>query len=253
MSLKVEQVNSDIVEIWEDHSHFLTDRRPSDESPWPRWPALYDELVDNPDVLYVGLNPSFHDRQMKRRLEEFSQPLALEDLRWTGYEQEIADFLQWERGYAKENYSYFKPMREFASEHGLTWDHIDVFILRLTSQNKLEEALDIGAYAEGEHQHPFLRRQVDLFFDLLGELSPGVIVVENAFARDFLKETRLTNDRYNLTPENGVDPETGYQTTNLDGVTPIFFSGMLSGQRALDIGSRQRLHWHVLQALNEAK
>jgi hypothetical protein len=30
---------------------------------------------------------------------------------------------------------------------------------------------------------------------------------------------------------------------------PIFFSGMLSGQRALDVHSRERLVWHMKLAL----
>lgn len=32
--------------------------------------------------------------------------------------------------------------------------------------------------------------------------------------------------------------------------TPAFFTSMLSGQRALDIGSRERLMWHIRRAWN---
>ena len=35
--------------------------------------------------------------------------------------------------------------------------------------------------------------------------------------------------------------------------TPVFFSSMLSGQRALDIGSMERLKWQVKRALQEIK
>jgi hypothetical protein len=33
--------------------------------------------------------------------------------------------------------------------------------------------------------------------------------------------------------------------------TPIFFTGRLSGQRALDLGSRKRLLWHVKKILGQ--
>lgn len=249
MEIDVEPVNSRIVEAWENHVEFLQSNRPEDESPWPRWPALYDNIVENPEVLYVGLNPSFYASQMGRRIVESTYDLDMDDLRWTGFEKEVAEFLKWERTYAKENYAYFKPMRSFADENGLNWDHIDVFVTRVTSQNKLDESLGLEAYAMGEKQNAFLEKQVDLFFDLLHKISPKVIVVENAFARDFLKQTRLKGEKYNLTPEDGVDPNKGFQTIDLGGQVPIFFTGMLSGRRALDIGSRQRLEWHILQAL----
>jgi len=250
MSINVDWVNTKIQEIWEDHSQFLAENRPNGESPWPRWPALYDELIENPDVLYVGLNPSFYKDQMKQRLQEYMEPLELDDLRWTGHDEDVHDFLKWERKYAKESYSYFTPMRNFGIDHDLMWEHIDIFVTRVTSQNKLDDSIGVEAYTEGKHQHAFLKRQLDLFFSLLNELAPDVVVVENALARDFLKGTRLKNTTYDLTPEENVDPESGYQTIELKDETPIFFSGMLSGRRALDIGSRQRLHWHVAKAHN---
>jgi hypothetical protein len=250
MPVDVDDVNSRILEIWERHGEYTEGKQPDDERIWPRWPALYDELDESPDVLYVGLNPSFSIPQITTRIEESAFHLDLEDLRWTGYDKEVAEFLKWERAYAKREYSYFKPMRDFEREYGLSWEHIDVLVSRLTSQKKLNQALDIEQYAEGSHQHPFVSEQLDLFFHLLDDISPNAVVVENAFARDFLKDVRLTSDRYNLTPEDSVDPNTGFQFIELDSRTPIFFSGMLTGQRALDRGSRERLGWHVKQAVD---
>jgi hypothetical protein len=34
--------------------------------------------------------------------------------------------------------------------------------------------------------------------------------------------------------------------------TSVFFTSMLSGQRALDIGSRERLIWHLAKVLKES-
>lgn len=249
MALDVDTVNSDIIEIWDNHADVMERNQPDDDPPWPRWPALYDDLNPHPDVLYVGLNPSFVHTQIERRIEEAGYHLELKDLRWEGYRDDVASFLQDERKIAKRDYSYFKPMRDFAAEENLEWEHIDVFVTRLTSQGKLDDTLEIELFAEGENQSKFLKRQVDLFFELLENLRPRVVVVENAFARDFLKNTRLSNEQYNLTPEDGVAPDTGYQTVEIAEETPIFFSGMLSGQRALDIGSRQRLEWHITQSL----
>lgn len=33
--------------------------------------------------------------------------------------------------------------------------------------------------------------------------------------------------------------------------TPVFFTSMLSGQRALDNGSKERLIWHIGKILNQ--
>src|SRR3989338_1375799 len=46
------------------------------------------------------------------------------------------------------------------------------------------------------------------------------------------------------------DDERGFHWLKLDGTrVPIFFSSMLSGQRALDTGSYERLVWHIKQAV----
>lgn len=42
------------------------------------------------------------------------------------------------------------------------------------------------------------------------------------------------------------DPSIGTYRIEIDGFkTPIIFSGMLSGQRALDLGSLERLKWQI--------
>lgn len=96
----------------------------------------------------------------------------------------------------------------------------------------------------------FEEKQVEIFFQLLERLRPRLLVIENALARDLLEKQFI--EEYSLTPKRAVDKSTGYQTIKIEGrKVPIFFTGMLSGQRALDKGSRKRLEWHMTKALNQ--
>lgn len=46
------------------------------------------------------------------------------------------------------------------------------------------------------------------------------------------------------------DLESGYHNLVLGSLKiPLFFSGMLTGQRALDNGSFERLKWHIKKAV----
>lgn len=255
----IDVFNQKILELWEKYRRVMVENPPSDENIWPRWPSLYDELKKEA-VLYVGLNPSFVEKQMQKRLSEINNGLSLDNLKWEEYREDVEEFLKKERSYAKENYSYFTSMSDFPGTNGVNWEHIDLFTLRVTSQNKFKEVLGIEK-KQTPDQKNFVEDQIEIFFKILEESRPRIIVIENAYARDLLKggkyreENSLNlRDNYSLDPPEGLNESTGYQTIMLAGrEVPIFFSGMLSGQRALDKGSRERLEWHVAKALKDSK
>jgi len=68
---------------------------------------------------------------------------------------------------------------------------------------------------------------------------PEVIVVANAKASKIFKQEYKMDDKMNKS--------TGFY---FKGEIPIFFSGMLSGRRALDIHSRERLIWHIKKSIS---
>ena len=76
--------------------------------------------------------------------------------------------------------------------------------------------------------------------ELILKAKPKVIVVVNAFASNILKkEFKLE-----------YAEEHGYHTTRLNNqLVPVFLGSMISGQRAMDVYSYQRLKWHINKAL----
>lgn len=89
--------------------------------------------------------------------------------------------------------------------------------------------------------NPFIRDQIELTNDLIRALTPKIIVIENAFVARILKEKL----------ELEWDDKIG--TYRFNQVTPTFISGMLTGGRALDSGSYERLKWHLKFVNNKMK
>jgi hypothetical protein len=70
-------------------------------------------------------------------------------------------------------------------------------------------------------------------------------LVNNAYASDKIK--------INKQQQLSFSKLFGTYKINLgDKQIPIFFSGMLGGQRALDKGSSERLQWHIQRAREES-
>ncbi len=75
---------------------------------------------------------------------------------------------------------------------------------------------------------------------------PKIIVVDNTLARTFLGKDKVGEVDIWLDYEFKFDEEIGtYLWNNI----PVFFTSMLTGQRALDNGSFERLKWQVKRAL----
>ena len=108
---------------------------------------------------------------------------------------------------------------------------------------------------------------LNIFLDAIFGLKPSVIVVANAFVRKLLlagtkklqcvpiskdsvikklgksNELKVFYNRFTLSPNN----KNGGYTLSIDGKfkCQLFFSCMLSGQRAIDLGNRENLVWLV--------
>ena len=101
----------------------------------------------------------------------------------------------------------------------------------------------------------------EIFLEYVKKVNPKVIIVANAFVRKVLKRDDINfvnqNDD-NLYKKRGGDVKFKLERNpNYCGYTftidptgksvsfQLFFSSMLSGKRALDIGSRENLVWLV--------
>lgn len=177
-------------------------------------PLQIPQINFNPTVLFIGINPSHRKGSPEIKTLEQSrenEKKAKED---------------------KED-PYFKPFSKFTNN----WEHLDLFFIREKDQNKLKDYINFKE-KEGIKLNDFGEKQLELSLSLIERIKPKVIVVNNALA------SRIIKDRLNLE----FNKTGGYHLLN--GI-PIFFSGMLSGQRALDIGSLDRLVWHVQKVINQ--
>lgn len=165
-------------------------------------------------LLFVGINPSFTEADRHIRYYDAH----------------------------KGNHSYFRPMKEIAQAVEQPWMHLDLLYYRETKQATL---YDLVKQPGGKQ---FIWQQIQLFPELLASAQPSAIIVANAGARMLLgaDKNRQTGDNTWLGLDFKWDDELG---THRHNNIPVFFTSMLSGQRALDRGSRERLIWHTKRAL----
>lgn len=191
------------------------------------------EKVEENAVCFVGINPSFRKGDKCHNGLEF-YPFDSAGL----YDDKVF----------KDEIQYFRQMHQLVKKWMTAWSHIDIFCLRETDQKK------VVALFGTQEGIDFLRIQAEIFRKILETAKPRVIVVCNALARDVL----------NYPNDNGLPLgfEYKYEFRNKLGTpviisegplkeTPVFFSSMLSGQRALDRGSFERLSWHIQFVLNK--
>lgn len=177
---------------------------------------LVPELRIGSDLLFIGINPSFSEADLAKdsyQLDEDGNKLQ-----------------------------YFKKMEEIATYCKSSWTHLDLFFFRKTDQKHINHIL-------GQKYGPeFLMEQLNVSNQLIIDAHPKIIIVSNALARLFLgfEKDIKRNDKIWLGYNFQFDEQIG--THKLADI-PVFFSGMLSGQRALDVGSYIRLKWHVKKVL----
>jgi hypothetical protein len=134
------------------------------------------------------------------------------------------------------SHQYFKKFEDIANKCKMEWTHLDLLFFRETNQNYIDEIFQM------EHGVSFIWDQLQISDKLIRKSEPKIIVVCNTKARTFLGKDKHNNQNIWLDYEFKLDENIG---TYLWNDIPVFFSGMLSGQRALDIGSYERLIWHI--------
>jgi len=143
---------------------------------------------------------------------------------------------------------YFKVLSEVTEASGLPrWEHIDLFAVRETSQKEVIKLLKIQGAGNDEdpsevfNMSEFAKVQLDIALDAFTLLEPSTIVVISAIAskvlRSYVKQKKLNLE---------FRKDCGTYMLALGGRRiPLFLSGMLARQHALDVFSRERLGWHI--------
>lgn len=197
----------------------------------------YDEDETNADLLFIGINPSYTEKHEGN--EHYR----------TSYDRNVKR-------------SYFKPFSEINQElnnakvnYNGVYTHIDLLVFRETKQEKVDELMRITDGCG------FLIEQLEIAKNRLKHISPKVIIVSNAKASELMGKNRFFNDKTG--EELGIwmglnfifDEEFGaHKVTNIPELENSYFlfTSMLSGQRALDLGSKERLVWQVKRIFKNA-
>lgn len=168
------------------------------------------ETLATDSLLFIGLNPSIRENDKPSRSYQ---------------KNSFPEFYNLNQAVS---HPYFKKFEDISEKSGMPWQHYDMLYLRGTKQAEVQ---NLTKTKEGTD---FLLEQARLSEKILTLAKPKIIVVNNAFARDILSEWLGWNfeqsDTLGTKTHNGI---------------PIFFTSMLTGQRALDLGSYERLIWHI--------
>lgn len=164
--------------------------------------------------------------------------------------------LQKKKGF--KDIPYFEKMKEIAQYCKTDWTHLDLFFIRETNQKLIEGLI----YTDVE----FLNEQLKISFEIIERASPKLIIVSNALASEFFGKMKTKHhgfkkiwrgfdlfftDDIDSDKKSTFNSKIGTYGIELnDKMVPIIFSGMLSGQRALDIGSLEKLKWQTKMILN---
>jgi len=194
-------------------------------------------------IIFVGMNPSFSSRGWKSLLQRAARPDVdpTSFFQWPSpedFDEKLAHKLE---ALAREHYPFFAPHKALAAALSLPWEHIDLFAYRETDQSKAKtlvvaNELQVSLTDFGE-------KQFKLFEEVLSLAQPKAVVVVNALASQIYRARRTVK----------FDTAAGLYSdqASTERSFPVFFSGMLTGARALDRFSKDRLFWQVANALGK--
>jgi len=213
-----EWFNNEALNIWRSHSprHRLA-------------PLLLPEFESNIDLLMVGMNPSYRENWIAKKItfhpEIFDSETPESLLIWDDeiHESRIQKIISLEEIARAEDNQYFKKLEDFAKACGAkSWTHTDTFLVRQTSQNEM-----LKTVYEGNELSTYGFAQVDLLKQLIVKAKPKKVAILNATASNIFQK-HIANDD-------------GKKSFLHFAESTIFFGGMLSGQRCMDRYSQLRL------------
>lgn len=187
----------------------------------------YDEDEEKTELLFIGINPSYTEKHEQGY--KYADSYNREDTKT--------------RQYFKPFWDISEQISDKNSDYNGKWTHIDLLVFRETNQKYIKNTLfkdDAGL--------DFIMEQLEIAKERLIKIKPKVIIVNNTMARKFLGKDRDGNNDIWMGLDFVFNEEYGtFQVTNLPELekSHFLFTSMLSGQRALDLGSKERLIWQV--------
>jgi hypothetical protein len=189
--------------------------------------AVQDIILKN-SIMFIGINPSF---------EENSQ----------GIHHEF--YVVEKEG---RSHPYFNKFKDISKRVKCDWTHFDLLFLRETNQNSINE---IYSKPNGVD---FVLKQLEISKKVIIEAKPIVLIVSNTMARHLMGFDKNEDGTagvwmgFDFVFDESLGTHKIVNNSELEN-TPVFFTSMLTGQRALDNGSFERLVWHIKFVLNGGK
>lgn len=193
-----------------------------------------EESIPEGALLFIGINPSFKKEDAVPGIDKYSPMYSLDNL----------------------EHPYFKKAKEIADKLKLPFGHHDLFPIRESDQKVIEQMFDgeNGPLVPKKEYVSFVNAALKWSAATIIAAKPKMIVVINTFASRLFFDARIDgNPMLGFKPANGElwSEELGADFIRINNqVVPILFSGMLSGQRALDRYSEFRLCWHIQHILS---
>lgn len=232
-------INQRILELWQTTSKEYLN-------------GLMPMLIDTPNsnqVTFIGLNPSFSEEGFSTYLQKTDDYCDIDVREFFAFPVSVSFNIKMSADIErqmKKDYPYFKPFGNLLEGTGEEWEYLDLFYVRETSQEKLKRVILFE-----DKLSNFAQKQLEITKDIIEQIQPKVIVVVNALASRIFKgeyPDLQSNVPFNIQ----FNEQSGCYLTEIGGKTiPTLLSSMLSGQRALDIFSRERLRWHLQKIIKD--
>lgn len=202
----------------------------------------YDFTFNKQDrFVFVGLNPS------GANLNYYEYYFGKEENKDKKFEEHPDNAVIWYSPTAPDPYPtapdpYLKAAKDFVKDCGYSFFYkLDTFCIVKKKQSDLVKHFLAN--------QPLYQQMFEIFAETLIKIQPHVVVVTSAVIRKiFLKKGKFKGFQKIITCVPNQN-KGGYTATITQGKrkieTQVYFSGMLSGQRALDKGSYENLVWLV--------
>lgn len=218
-------LNDMLSEIW---------AKPSYRNLIETYPVYFREIKKG-GLMFVGMNPSFSPKRISGVLRDNDcVNLSIDPECYFNYPNEDFDICvsnQIDTAMEKD-YPFFKQHKKLANELENHWGHLDLFQYRKTSQKDFLKIVTENNLVLNE----FGIEQFELFRSALVKSEANLIIIANATASKIFKAEMSLGE---------LKDDGTYALKLKDKTVPVFLSGMLTGGRALDVQSRERLFWHI--------
>lgn len=234
--------NENVWDIWDKYSDVTY--------PLSRAPLIYPEF-NRGGFLCVGMNPSFSsgDAYLNSQSSSFkgltkNEFYSIKVAKKFGSNWEKEEFNQQIQSFMKHPYhTLYRHIKEqILTPLAVDFQYIDLFPIRETSQKTMLTLLQKEKTNKTNYPNlnEFGNDLLRAFIEMLNFISPDYLMINNA------EVSHMLLSHFKVGRQKDFDQEKGCYHLCISGKNvPLLCSGMLSGQRALDVYSRERLFWHI--------